>query len=420
MSPSNHFDEEINILDFIFPIFKRWKFLVIFMFGVVSFAAIYTFRTPKTYEATAVILPEPKPTDGGIGVELKAAFLEQFGVSGIGNASSTPSEVFEAVIRSEYLARQVLDRYNYFYVMGITDEDEEFVTRSFVRAVNVEKGEAGPTLSITIQSGDPLLAADLTNSYIEALDKYNQSNTITSARRLRKYIEDRLKTANYDLEKAQKELWQFQDKNKAISIEKQTKATIEILSELEAQRVILEIEKAAKEKFYKGPHLQIEESKAKMEAVQKNINRLMYSNEDKIPISKEKGKVEFYIPLIHIPALNFEESRILLKVKAKTSVVTMLTTQLEQAKLDETKDMPTINVLDWAQPSTKPIKPNLKLNIILSVVISFFLGTFFVFCLEYFQRVNQNSGGVSKWIEMKKELKQRVLERRSIPQKNDC
>jgi uncharacterized protein involved in exopolysaccharide biosynthesis len=78
--------------------------------------------------------------------------------------------------------------------------------------------------------------------------------------------------------------------------------------------------------------------------------------------------VEFYIPLTSIPALNYDESKLLLKVKAKTGVITMLTTQLEQAKLDEAKDMPTINTLEIAEPPQKAVKPKAKLNVILGFV----------------------------------------------------
>jgi uncharacterized protein involved in exopolysaccharide biosynthesis len=250
---------------------------------------------------------------------------------------------------------------------------------------------------VSVQSHDPILAADLANTYIQELDKYNRTNTVSSAQRLRKYVEERLDAVNTELEQAQKDLRRFQEENKAISISKQAEATLKVLSELEAQRVAVEVQMAAKQKFYRGPHLEIEQLKAQMEAIQKNIDRLTYSKAPRVPVEEEKGKVEFYIPLTRIPALNFDESRLLLKVKAKTGVVTMLTTQLEQAKLDEARDMPTINVLDWAEPPERPIKPKLKLNILLSAVVSLFIGIFLVFLLEYTHRVGQDPETSPKW-----------------------
>jgi len=393
-------DQTDAAINLIYPIYKHIGFLIIFCLFVVVITAILTLRTPKVYEATAIILPETKEFGGGEG--LKAAFLQQFGIAGLGGTKATPSNVSQAVLKSSELAQSVLSRYHYFFMMGINKNSQERVAKSFAKAVKVKTSLREPTISVSIQSNDPILAADLTNSYVVALDKYNRTSAVTSAQRLRKYVEKRLEAVDRELEQSQEKLRNFQEKNRAISISKQTEATLEVLSRLEAQRVALEVEKAGKQKFFKGPHIEIEGLKAQIDALEKNINRLTYSKESKVPVEREKGRIEFYIPLTRIPALNFGESRLLMNVKAKTAVVNMLTTQLEQAKLEETKDVPTINILDWAKPPRRHIKPNLKLNVILSVVVSVFIGIFLVFFIEFIHRMFQNPETSQKWQEMKK------------------
>jgi len=388
LSNRDQIDDEINLIDLIYPIYKRRKFLIIFCFVVVVIVGIVTNNMPKTYEATTFILPESKESRTGV---VKAVFLQQFGLSGLGGTAASP---MAALLESKELDRAVRNRYN-FHLMGIGE------------TFSVEKDEKKK--SITIQANDPIMAADIANTYVLELDRFNRTNTITSAQRLRKYIEKRLEDVNEELEQAQKRLREFQEKNKAISISKQAEATLKVLSEMEANRVALEVEKAAKEKFYRGQHIEIEQLKAQMEALQKNIDSLTYSKEPKIPLEREKGKIEFYIPLKRIPALNFDESRLLLKVKAKTGVVTMLITQLEQTKLDEAKDMPTINILDWAEPPKKPIKPRLKLNILLGFVVSLFLGIFLIFFLEFTHKMDQDPGTAPKWREIKKGLINPIL-----------
>ena len=267
---------------------------------------------------------------------------------------------------------------------------------------NLAKERDKPTLSVKMQFDDPIMAAELVNTFIVALDRYNRTNAMTSAQRLRQYVEERLKVVNQELVEAQEELRKFQEKNKAVSISKQTEVTLEVLAGIEAQRLALEIQKAAKEKFYKGPHIEIEQLEAQIIALRKKIERLTYSKDSQVLIKdEEEGKVEFYIPLKRIPTLNFKESRLLLIVKTKTGVVTMLTTQLEQTKLDETRDMPSINVLDWAKPPDSPIKPNLRLNVLLGFVVSFFLGIFLVFIFEFFLRLDKDHAASPKWEEMR-------------------
>lgn len=393
-----NFDDEINLIDLIYPIYKHRKFLIVFCIVIVVAAAFITIKSPKTYEATAVMLPEAKEANSGM--ELK-----QFGIFGLGGSAGTSSEVFEALLKSSVLTREVFQRYNYFSINGINKGDEINAAKSFAGSLNVSKDRNSPSLSLSIQAKDPVFAADLANTYFIALDEYNRANTVTSAKRLRIYIEERIEEANKELEIVQQELRKFQEENRAISISKQAEATLEVLSDMEAQRVAFEVEMAAKEKFFKGSHVEIEQLKAQMSALKKYIDQLTYSTEPKIPVALDEGKVEFYIPLKLIPGLNFDESRLLLKVKAKTGVVTLLTTQLEQAKLDETKDMPTVNVLEKAIPPKKPIKPNLKMNVVLSFVVSLFLGIFLIFLKEFFGRMDEDPETSPKWREMKNGLR---------------
>jgi uncharacterized protein involved in exopolysaccharide biosynthesis len=399
--PPDQLDDEINLIDLIYPIYKRREFLTCFCVGIALAIGILSFFLPKTYNATAVILPISNQ-DSSLTKALTSTFLEQFGISGLSSSASNPSVVFEAVLKSNELAANVLRRYDYFSRMGINKKSENRIAKSFANSVNVTTSKKDTTISVSIQSHDPVFASDFANSYVKELDRYNLNNTFTSARRLSEYIEKRMDEADKELDQAQLALREFQEKNSAISISQQADATLKILGEMEAERVALEVEKAAKEKFYKGPHIQIEQLDAQMQALQKNIDSLTYSEETSVPIELEKGKVEFYIPLTRIPGLNFDESKLLLKVKAKTGVVTLLTTQLEQAKLDEAKDIPTINILEWASPPENPVKPKIKMNVILGFIVSFFLGIFIIFFIEFIERMDQDPETAPRWLEMKK------------------
>ncbi len=398
-------DDEINLIDLIYPIFKRRKFLIIFCFVITFFVGIISVFSEKIYEARAVILPETSDEGGDIGV--KAAFLEQFGVAGLGGSNSTPSAVFGAVLKSNELAWDVLNRYDYYNIMGVSNYNQKNnMAKAFAEKVNVSESKKDPSISVSLQYDDPMIVSDIANAYVKALDKYNLENSYTSTSRLREYIENRLSVAEEELDSAHKELREFQEKNKAVSISKQTEATLELLAEMESQKVALEVEKAAKEKSYGEPAREIEQLEAQIEAINKNIDRLTNSENASVPIEVENGNVEFYIPLTRIPALNYDESKLLLRVKAKTGVITMLTTQLEQTKLDEAKDMPTINTLEIAEPPQNAVKPKKILNVILGFFASLFLGIFIIFIGEVSQKMEKNAESGQKWLEIKKDFLQ--------------
>ena len=401
-SPQEDSDDEINLIDLLYPIYKRRRFLAWFCVGIAFAIGIISLLLPNTYQATAVILPQTSERSGSLTQSLTSTFLEQFGMSGLVSSPSTPSAVFQAVLKSNELALDVLNRYDYFSIMGIKRDGEKETAKAFAGQLSVTSSKTDNTISVSIRSPNPVFAAEMANSYVRALDIYNQTNSYTSARHLREYIEKRMNEADKELDIAQQELRDFQEKNRAVSINDQAKATLEVLADMEAQRVAIEVQKAAKEKFYKGPHREIEQLEAQMEALQKNIERLTYSEEATVPVETGKGMVEFYIPLSRVPALNFDESKLLLKVKAKTGVITMLTTQLEQARLDEAKDIPTINFLEWADPPERPVKPRIILNTVLGFIVALFLGIFIIFFMEFMERMDQDPETAPKWLEMKK------------------
>lgn len=401
-------DDEINLIDLIYPIFKHRKFLIIFSLVVVALTGLYTWRMPKVYESTAISLPEVKKGGG----DLRAAFLDKFGVAGLGDSGETSLQVSQSILKSEELAHQAVRRSGYYFMMGMSSGRERNLVKKVAKSVILETSNNDPTLSLSVQASDPFLAADLANTYLVELDIYNRNSDVTSAQRLRKYVEERLQTVNTELEQAQQELRTFQERNNAVSISDQARATIEVLSDMEAKRIAFGVEKEAAEKFYKGSSVELERLDAQIAALQKNIDRLTFSNEDKISVGSKEGKVEFYVPLTRIPSLNFDESRLLLNVKAKTGVVTMLTNQMEQAKLDETKDMPTVNVLDWAKPNATPVKPNLMLNLLFGAFGGAVIGIIFIFVLEYFRRIQQDLEMLPKLQEMKEGLVPTFLRRK--------
>ena len=64
----------------------------------------------------------------------------------------------------------------------------------------------------------------------------------------------------------------------------------------------------------------------------------------------------------------------------------ILTQQLEQAKISEAKDMPTVQVLDPAVPADHRSKPSFKVNISLAGFTSLFFGVLLAFWMEYKER----------------------------------
>jgi len=92
------------------------------------------------------------------------------------------------------------------------------------------------------------------------------------------------------------------------------------------------------------------------------------------------------LPAARVPQVGLELARLTRDVKLQETIYTLLTQQLEQAKISEAQDMPVVQVLDKAVPAIYKSKPKIRLNMALGGAVSLFLGIFVAFFLEYIQR----------------------------------
>ena len=95
----------------------------------------------------------------------------------------------------------------------------------------------------------------------------------------------------------------------------------------------------------------------------------------------------FYIPFNELPALGMQLGRLIREAKIQEKVFELVTSQYEMAKIEEAKDINTIQILDSAVPPDKKSSPKRALIVILSTVVALFLSIFLAFFVEYIQRL---------------------------------
>jgi len=403
-------EEEVRLVDYLYPLYQRRGMILLCLLVTTGAAALFTFLSPKIYEARAVLMPE---TSGGEDVGLRATLAQQFGVAVPGQRAD-PSTILINVLKSRPFAERVAERLNLVDLLGRPGRSSGVTSVADLQRAAAERLLAnvdvkmdprrGSAITITVPGEDPIVAAHLTNTYVAELDHYNREANITKAKRLRLFLEERLRQVNRDLTQAQQALRTFQEQHKAISISEQAKQTLATLTKLEAQKLDLEIQREAQERFVRESHTQVKALQAQLAALQKNIEQLKYG--DVMARAAERnGPLEYYVPLDQVPLLSFQESRLLLEVGTKSKVVELLTTQVEQAKLDEARELPTITVLEPAVPPQRPIKPKAQQNILLGGVVGLFGGIMLAFVATYFARETQDTTNGTKWREMRQGLK---------------
>jgi len=104
------------------------------------------------------------------------------------------------------------------------------------------------------------------------------------------------------------------------------------------------------------------------------------------PFSQESRKITGRKQENNLSAF-LELSRLEREVQIQESIYLMLAQEYEKTRITEAGGVPEIRVLDIATPPLRPIKPNIRLNIVIAGILSLFLSVFLAFFINYLQEL---------------------------------
>jgi tyrosine-protein kinase Etk/Wzc len=242
-------------------------------------------------------------------------------------------------------------------------------------------------ISLSYEDKDRIRTAKVANRFVQEMDRINQETSSSQAKNARMFIEERLGQTQRELTRSEENLRRFQEENKTILLDDQMKAAIEKAANLKAEMVSSEIDLNVLSKTLSFSHPQIKSLRSKISEIKKQLEILELGNQKED--SEEKTVLD--VPFAEVPSLSLKLARLIREVKIQEGVFELLTQQYEQYKIQETKDTPTIQVLDRAVPPEKRARPKRALLVVLSGILSIFASTVFVFGLEYFKRSKQKN-----------------------------
>jgi tyrosine-protein kinase Etk/Wzc len=353
--------DEINLLDYWAVIVKRKAMIAVFVGAAAITSVIASLLLPDIYAATTSILPPQQDATMGTTV------ISQL-PGGLGNLAGgvlgvqTPSDLWIGILNSETIKDALVDRFDLMSAFEAeTRTDAREALTGMVKIVNSKED----IIAITVESEDPKQAADLANALVEELDRINRSLVMTSGRRMKNFVEERLKGAQRDLAATEEALKEAMGKLKG---------------ELMAKEVALQTLLS-----YAAPtNPQVGLLKSEVESLKARLREMGEGGGGTNPSSED-----IFIPTSKLPDLGLQYVRLLRNAKIQQTVFELLTQQYEMARIQEAKDTPTVQVLDVATVPEKKVKPKRRQIVILSTVISAFLALMLCFFLEYVEKAKQ-------------------------------
>lgn len=327
------------------------------------------FISPVSYRAPVTILPPAEQESmSGLGSLLSGADFSSLLPLSLTQGSS---QLFMEILKSRSAAEYVVKKHN---LIEYYDVDNLFEASNRLRedaSLDLSK-EGIITLSVDMSTGFvPIIfsdrdsvkkfAAEISNSYVEALDKINREKISFKAKRAREYIENQLTVTKSQLDSAEYNLMNFQKNNKAISLPEQLTAAIEGSAQIKSEIVKTEIEIGLLE-----PNLR-EDNKV-LVALRNKLSELK-KEYDKFEI----GTDDYLLAFADVPELGMELARLIRDVKIQSEVYLLLQQQYYRERIQENRDLPTVEILDEAIPPLKASSPRTIYSTIVSALFIFLL-----------------------------------------------
>ncbi len=382
---------ETNLIQSIFTIYK-WRKFIFLNFLIISFLTIIiTLIIPKTYQAEAIILPVSKSDE-----VLIPAGIQGFGGSLLGLQESEEGNRLIAILGSRTVMQNVATALNLqerYQTKNMEETIEELREYS-----NVQYDEDGTihiqglvkTKFFSFEADDNEarnLAADIVNSLINELDMVNKDLKSRQGHFSRLFIQTRLKQSAKALSAAEDSINAFQSKFDVISFPEQVIAAIESAAELERLIVSHEIKLETQKAVFGSQHPEIIVTELELTNLKNKLEEMKYGN-----LTESSSSNYSLFPIfIEIPDLFTKYLRLERNFEVQSVIYEFLVKEFEKAKLKETRDTPTLQIIDTAIPPVKKLKPKRSIIVIGVGIFTILLSILFAFISESIDKLKTSN-----------------------------
>lgn len=329
---------------------RRWIILTFFTVLVVT-VLIGSLKQTPIYEATTTLM-----------IEMRRPNIVSFKeVTPMG-----PSDYYAyrdyyetqyKLIKSRSLMKNVADS------LGLKPDKSHKGTdplKKFLKAIEVNPVRNSQLVEISAEDPDPEMAAKIANTVVDEYVRQNLERNINAINDAAEWLSKRIEGQRQRLRDSELALQRYREEQN-ISILPQMTGK-DAIENIKAEYAKLQAQLANYSERYTDEHPRMIELKAQINSLRNKIQGL----ED---VDMGNKTMEYRV-------LERE-------VQTNKRMYEILLTRLKEIDLSSTLTGNNISIIDRAEVPTKPIKPNLKLNMILAVIVGLVMGTGLGFFVDY-------------------------------------
>ena len=352
-------------------LWRNRKKLIINFFVTSIIAAGITLILPKSYRATAVVLPPPEQQDF-----FALSLLSNMPGDIFGQGQDQIS-LFRAILESRTIFTNISNTHH-LEILYDTENIEETIEK-LEAYTDFEVTEEG-TIKISVSVSTPffpdstdeyearMTSAKLTNEFVIQLDAINRKLASQQSRSNREFIEKRYNDVKLNLAETEDLFMEFQEEYGVIALPKQVEAAIEIAAAFELELGIFEIKTDVLRQSLGENHPEFQRSKVELELLRNKIKTLLESSPSfAVDSIVTKKLFPFFSDVPHLGKKFIQVKR---ELEVQSLIYEFITQEFERAKIEEARDTPTVQVIDIAIPPIKKHRPLRSLLVLFAAFLS--------------------------------------------------
>jgi tyrosine-protein kinase Etk/Wzc len=374
-------EQRVSLGQLALILMKNRRLILIATGGAFLASVFVSIVLPAWYRARATILPpETMTTQTDVVGIMKYAGFKPAMLPTL----TSPSDLYAAILRSDRVLNSVIDSLDLVQVYRARSQGRA-ISR-VMKNLHVGVTEEG-LIEVKYDDRDRDRSARVANCFVDALDRFNRETSVTGARRVREFIENRIAEASEELAGAENDLKDFKESTGAVFISEQAQASIQTAADIFGRIAELEVSMERMRQYATDRSPEIMDIKTQIRVLERKLAEMGYMNSTAGDTSGNK----LFPSFSSAPELERRLTELMREVEIKRAVYQVLSEQYEEAKIQEMRDTPTLQVLDWARPPLVRLKPRRKLIVGTSTALAFLFSSF-----VSFYRERMRAGGKSE------------------------
>jgi uncharacterized protein involved in exopolysaccharide biosynthesis len=302
-----------------------------------------------------------------------------------------PGDIYVGILGSNSIADKLIKQF---------DLQKVYRTKSLVDTRKALRGHSKFALgkdslvSIRVEDNDRKRAADLANGYLNALREENGRLALTESSQRRLFFEEQLERQKDALADAEVELRKTQEQTGLISPNGQAQMEIQEMAQIRADITSRQVELASMRQGATEQNPQVVLLQSQITGLQQQLQQMEAT-------STKSRPGDLQVPTAKVPERALQYIRKQREVRYREVLFDLIARQYESARLDEAREAPLLQVVDYAVPPDKKSGPPRMLLVLAAGIFGLVAGIAWVLLKTALAKWNSEPEGAAKWMALR-------------------